>query len=80
MFSQNHQEDPSKQNEEYLDLFLSAKQVEGCSEKSIDYYRKTIQKMLDQISKPVIGIMTDDLRSYLSDYQEATWIKQSNYR
>ena len=68
--SQNHQEDPSKQNEEYLDLFLSAKQVEGCSEKSIDYYRKTIQKMLDQISKPVIGIMTDDLRSYLSDYQK----------
>lgn len=68
--SQSLKEDSNKQNSEYLDLFLSAKQVEGCSEKSISYYRKTLEKMLVQIDKSVLGITTDDLRAYLSDYQK----------
>ncbi len=59
-----------KKNGEYLDLFLSAKQVEGCSEKSTGYYRKTLEKALDTIDKPVLGITTDDLRSYLAEYQK----------
>ncbi len=59
-----------KENTEYLDLFLSAKQVEGCSEKSISYYRRTLEKMLDDIAKPILGITTDDLRSYLAEYQK----------
>lgn len=67
--SQNEQNNSRKGNTEYLDLFLSAKQVEGCSEKSMDYYRKTLEKMLGQIDKPILGISTDDLRTYLSEYQ-----------
>lgn len=53
-----------------LESFISAKKVEGCSEKTQDYYRKTIQMMLDGIGKPAQQIMTDDLRGYLSDYQK----------
>lgn len=53
-----------------LDAFIAAKKVEGCSEKTLVYYRKTVQAMLGAIGKPASQIMTDDLRKYLSDYQE----------
>ena len=53
-----------------LDAFLEAKKVEGCSEKTLAYYRKTVQDMLDGIGKTAQQITTDDLRGYLSDYQE----------
>jgi len=44
--------------------------VEGCSDKSLKYYINTIEKMLQKIDKSVIDISTNDLRTYLSDYQE----------
>lgn len=53
-----------------LDAFIAAKKVEGCAEKTLAYYRKTIQDMLDSIGKPAQKIMTDDVRKHLSDYQE----------
>ena len=53
-----------------LDAFIAAKKVEGCSDKTLAYYRKTIQGMLNAIEKSAQQIMTDDLRAYLSDYQE----------
>ena len=52
-----------------LGTFIAAKKVEGCSEKTLAYYQKTVQDMLDNIGKPAQQIMTDDLRKYLSDYQ-----------
>ncbi len=54
----------------YVEQFISSKKVEGRSEKTLSYYRKTIDNMLDVIEKSVPEITTDDLRSYLSDYQE----------
>lgn len=62
----NVQEDTS---EDLLESFLSAKRIEGCSEKSLVYYRNTIQAMLDKVAKPVKEIETDDLREYLTGYQ-----------
>lgn len=56
--------------EDYVDLFLSAKRIEGCSEKSIKYYGSTINSMIEEIGKSVKYIKTDDIRSYLSNYQE----------
>ena len=52
-----------------VDLFLSAKRVEGCSEKSLRYYQSTIKAMLDGIGKDIKHIETDDLRNYLTEYQ-----------
>lgn len=52
-----------------LDAFIAAKKVEGCSQKTLAYYHKTVQDMLDGIGKPAQQIMTDDLRGYLSNYQ-----------
>ena len=67
--SENYAEEES--NESLLNSFISAKRVEGCSEKSLDYYLSTITKMLVTVDKPVKHIQTDDLRVYLTDYQSA---------
>ena len=62
------QENNSEQD--YMELFLSAKQIEGCSEKSLKYYKSTIETMLDELQKDVKRIVTDDIRRYLTEYQE----------
>lgn len=53
-----------------VDLFIAAKRVEGLSEKSLHYYFKTIEAMNRQINKSIQDITTDDLRTYLSNYQD----------
>lgn len=57
-------------NEEYLTMFLDAKTIEGCSRRTIQYYRVTIERMLHNITQSVRKITTEDMRSYLSDYQK----------
>ena len=59
-------------NAKLLDSFLSAKKVEGCSAGSISYYRSTINNALSKIHKGVQHITTDDLRTYLNDYQTSS--------
>ena len=59
----------SNENQDLLDNFLSAKRVEGCSERTITYYRTTIFKMLDEVGLKIEDITTDDLRKYLADYK-----------
>lgn len=49
--------------------FISAKRVEGCSEKTLTYYQKTIEAMLNGIGKAAQQITTENLRKYLTDYQ-----------
>lgn len=61
--------DESKENRELLVSFLSAKQIEGCSEKTIDYYRNMISRMLRSVNLKIESITTDDLRKYLADYK-----------
>lgn len=53
-----------------LEVFIAAKRIEGCSEKSLKYYDSTVQQMLGRVDKPVREINTDDLRGYLADYQK----------
>lgn len=50
--------------------FLSAKRIEGCSEKTLSYYSKTITVALDTIDKEVKHVTTEDLRCYFTEYQE----------
>ena len=57
-------------NDRLVDAFISAKNVEGCSEKSLRYYRATIKAMLQTVGKRIQEIETDDLRRYLTAYQE----------
>ena len=64
-------------NEELLNMFLSAKSVEGCSNKTLNYYKKTLQKMLIIIDKRIEDIKTDDLRNYLTYYKETNNISKT---
>ena len=57
-------------NREYLKMFLAAKTIEGCSKRTIQYYQVTIEKMLTVMNQPIRKITTEDMRSYLSQYQE----------
>ena len=52
-------------NQNFLKVFLAAKRVEGCSEKTVRYYDSTIRNVLDSIGKNVKAVTTDDLRMYL---------------
>ena len=64
--------EPSKSetsNAEYLTLFLDAKKIEGCSDRTLKYYRSSVEHMLHHIKTPVRKITTDEVRSYLSAYQ-----------
>ena len=70
VFSEKSLERQKISNEEYLKMFLDAKSIEGCSERTIQYYRVTIEKMLNKQTNPVRKITTEDMRSYLSDYQK----------
>ena len=58
-------------NYELLELFLSAKKIEGCSSKTIDYYESTIKRMFIKINKKIENISTEDIRIYLIKYKES---------
>ena len=57
-------------NAEYLQLFLEAKQIEGCSDRTIQYYRTTIEHLLGVVETPIRRITTEEIRRYLVDYQK----------
>ena len=59
-------------NQVLVENFVAAKKVEGCSEKSISYYKSTINNALAKIDKEVVHVTTDDLRNYLNVYQETS--------
>ena len=50
-------------------MFITAKRIEGCSEKTLKYYQTTIDAMVSALGKNVRHILTEDLRTYLSEYQ-----------
>ena len=62
-------EEPSEQTPDMVDLFLASKRVEGCSEKTLTYYKATIEASINEIGKQIRHITTEDLRSYLTEYQ-----------
>lgn len=57
-------------NAEYLQLFLEAKQIEGCSDRTIQYYRTTIEHLLGVVETPIRRITTEEIRRYLVEYQK----------
>jgi len=50
-------------------MFIAAKRIEGCSEKTLKYYQTTIDAMVASLRKDVRRIFTEDLRTYLTEYQ-----------
>lgn len=71
-------EDTSVDNGALLQKFISSKRVEGCSEKTLHYYKTTILKMFSLLPKQAVHMQTDDLRKYLSDYQQINNCSKAN--
>lgn len=57
-------------NKEYLAKFIEAKKMEGCSERTIKYYKVTVEQLLGKIIRPIRRITTEEMRKYLVDYQK----------
>lgn len=68
--SENEAQRKDISNEEYLRLFLDAKMIEGCSSRTIQYYRVTVDKLFKSITTPVRRISTEEIRQYLVEYQK----------
>lgn len=67
---ENYSLPQTKSNQTLKEDFLSAKQVEGCSLRSINYYSSTLDNLIKDLKKPFNQIETEDLRTYLSEYQK----------
>lgn len=53
-----------------IELFTTAKRIEGCSEKTLALYGLILRKAFSTINQPIRSITTNDIRDYLSEYQE----------
>ena len=69
-FAENEAVKENISNEEYLSMFLAAKQIEGCSARTIQYYKVTVEHMIRRIPIEIRKITTDDIREYLAEYQK----------
>lgn len=59
-----------EENKKYIDLFISSKEVEGCSKRTIKYYREIIEKFVYSFDDSIRHISTDNIRNYLSEYKK----------
>lgn len=64
-----HQEELDE-NKNMIDSFISSKQVEGCSERTIKYYKEIIEKFVNNFDKSIKQISTNEIRNYLSNYKD----------
>ena len=69
---QNQREEIQHNNEELLNKFISSKEIEGCSTRTLNYYKDNIIKMLEKINLPIEEITTEILRDYLADYKNSS--------
>lgn len=73
----------SVSNEEYMQMFLDAKSIEGCSRKTIQYYRLTITKLFEVVTTPVRSISTEEMRRFMTEYHRehnCSKVTLNNYR
>ena len=69
ILEQSQKQEIQKNNEDILNKFISSKEIEGCSARTLKYYKDNITKMLDTVNLPVSEITTETLRNYLSNYK-----------
>ena len=75
-FAENEASKTNISNDEFLNMFLAAKRIEGCSGRTIKYYQATVNHLLAHIETNVRKITTEEIREYLSNYQQ--WNHCSN--
>lgn len=60
----------TEENYKLINTYLSAKEIEGCSQRTIKYYREIIEKLMHKLSKNIKEINTEDIRKYLTEYKD----------
>ena len=69
VLEQSQKQEMQRNNKEILNRFISSKEIEGCSIRTLNYYKDNINKMLDTVNLPIDKITTETLRNYLADYK-----------
>ena len=69
-FYKNETQPKPADNKEYLSMFIHAKRIEGCSERTLSYYETSVKHLFSKVDTPVRRITTDQVRAYLADYQK----------
>lgn len=69
-FSENEAKKKRISNEDFLKMFLDAKRIEGCSDRTLNYYKITVEQFICQVETAVRKITTEEIREYLSNYQK----------
>lgn len=69
-FAENEAAKTDIANDEFLKMFLAAKRIEGCSDRTISYYQTTVKHLLSKTENSVRKITTEEMREYLSNYQK----------
>ena len=69
-FSESEAQKEQISNEEYLKLFLMPRKSRGCSERTIQYYRVTVERLLQTVDTPLRKMTTEEIRRYLVEYQK----------
>lgn len=69
MIEQTKKQETQKNNTDILNKFILSKEIEGCSNRTLNYYKDNITKMLDTINVSIDEITTETLRNYLADYK-----------
>ena len=69
-FAENKATKTDIANDEFLKMFLAAKRIEGCSDRTISYYQTTVKHLLSKTENNVRKITTEEMREYLSNYQK----------
>ena len=69
-FAENEPRKSEISNYEFLNMFLDAKRIEGCSERTIQYYKVTVEHLLKCMENSVRKMTTEEIRGYLANYQK----------
>lgn len=70
IFSEQEIRTADSSNNEYMNMFLDAKSIEGCSDKTVQFYKYAIQMLFRFVSTPVRRITTEELRRFMTEYQK----------
>ena len=68
--SENEADKVQISNHDFLEMFLDAKKIEGCSERTLQYYKVTVAHLLSQTENSVRKVTTEEIRAYLAEYQK----------
>ena len=69
-FAENAVDKSEISNIDFLNMFLDAKKIEGCSERTIKYYKTTIEHFISEVATLIRKVTTEEIREYLAAYQK----------